>query len=66
MDMDLESLHGQEVYLFTKTPRLSLGHTQPPQWVLMVKRVRLEADYSSRSKVKVKNKWRYTVPVLPL
>ena len=62
-----DSWQGQEISLFSKMPRLSLGPTQPP--IQQVPRIfsPLEAqwlghedDYTPPFSVMVKNEWSYT------
>jgi len=57
---------GLVIFLFTTSPRTSLGPTHPPiQWVSgalsqEVKRPESEADHLSPSSAEVKNAWSYT------
>jgi hypothetical protein len=60
-----EFRYWQEVFLFSKTSRLSLGHTQPPiQWMPAffpcVMRPGREVNHSPLSSDEVKNKWSYS------
>jgi len=67
---DQGSNSGMDKYLCLWQPsRLTLGHTQPVQWLLgsvslWVKQLKHEADQSPPSTAKVKNAWSFTSTLL--
>lgn len=53
---------GKDTFLLSEMSKLALGHTQPPsRWVLGVQQLRLDAEHSPPSSVKVNNEWSYTL-----
>jgi len=52
---------GQEMFLYSKTSRQTVGSTQPPiQWVQRTPSLANEANHSPPSSTEVKNNWRCT------